>query len=533
MEDLNTETISAPQPGSIDIAGGGEDRIKRQTSERTQCSSVETNRNHLGSQPEKAWSPAASVPICQAQGPSIEPPGTLTVKMPSAVLPLCLGESTVLLPVHLQMPAGPPPQQAGHMGATPLLLSSHSPGSLPVVLEQQVFQCFNSQLLPQGTLCSAPPPLQNNILCQNSSVTFCQPAPLKQKVAEPGAVEQAGLAFVPSPGFADISQDQFATHNSFMQFSSQRAGASPTGAVPSSALPIPPLTLPYPYSSSLAPLVPPPTLLVPFPVVIPLPVPVPIPIPIPIPFSAKAEFPKPTRSADLGTQTCNGCPSPVYHPADSEEGALDLSMVAGPSRLKQEFVMPEESPLDLSLENHDHKPLVQVEHPDVKQPVKDLQKQALSLDTGSVLQPWEFSQNLDSKPLNGLTSLEFSRHHKWLVDRPHSHESQFSTGNYDIVSPSQTAKVIVAVKDSVPAIFQGKLRELAGIPPSAVSSKQDVHQAALVQQHCSPVLKAQRQTGPHDNPRRGRTVKLKKLNVQEIHILPIKKQRFAPFFHGE
>ena len=525
MDDSNTESITAPQSRSVDVAGGGEDGIKTQTSERSQCSSVEMKSNPSSLQPEKAWFPITSVPMCPAQSANIDPSGTITLKMQRAVLPMCLGESTVLLPVHFQMHTGTP-AQVSPTGATPLLLSSHGPGSLPLMLEQQLFQHFNSQCLPQGPLCSAAP-LQSSALCQNPSVTFCQPSAMEQKVAEPAS-------FVPTPGFAAVSQDQFTSHNSFTQFSCHMAGPNPAQAFPPSFLPTPPsVPLPFPYSSPLAPLVPPATLLVPFPIIVPLPVPVPIPIPIPIPIEPKAKVQKPASTAAVGTQTCDGLFSPVCpsHTADSEGSVLDLSMMPGPSQMKQEVLIPQDSPLDLSVANHVHKPLFQVKHPDVKQPMKDVQR---SLE---VFKPLERGQNLDSKLLNGLTSLEFSRHRKWLVDGHRSHESKYSARNYDVVSTSQTAKVIVAVKDSVPTIFCGKRKDLAGMSSNTFPSKQDTQQGALVRQHCNPVLKAQSETGHLTDPRRSiprnRTVKLKKVSSQEIHILPIKKQRFAPFFHGE
>ncbi|XP_063068256.1 retinoic acid-induced protein 2-like [Engraulis encrasicolus] len=571
MEGLNNESISAPQPGGIDIVGGGEDGIKNQTSERSQHSSsnMETNTNHSNCsrpEPEKAsWSAAATVPACQSQGSSLEHSGTVILKIPSAILPLYLGENTVLLPMHLQLPtAGALTKGNGHMGSTPhLLLSNHGPVSLPVV-DQQVLQCLNSQLIPQGALCSAAPlplPLQHSsIPCQDPSATFCQPQPppapieREQKVmAEQAAFEQARLPFVPNPlSFADILQDPFASsHNSFVQFSCQSARGNPTlNAIPKSGLPAPPpLPLPYLCPSLLAPLVPPPTLLVPFPIVIPLPVPFPIPIPIPIPFTAKAEEQTPKSSTDVGTQTCDGFPSPSRHQGESEASVLDLSMVAaGPSQLKQEFVVPEEdSPLDLSLESHGRKPSVVqvVQDVDVKQSVKDLEISQEALRAQEHL-------NLDSKTLNGLTSLKVSRRHRGVMDRPCSRESQNCMGDChcEIIGSSQKHKVIMAVKDTVPtAIFQRRLRELSGMSPAAAIaySRQDMEKVPLVQQqwqqqqqqqqqHCNQVLHVQGESSHQHgspSPSRGRTVKFKKVNVQEIQVLPIKKQRFASFFNND
>lgn len=545
MADVNTKSMSAHQAESTDIVGREEDRRKKsQTSARTQqCNSVEITNNNSSIQSDKAQSPDTLVTQCPVQGSNVEPSGTVTLKMQTAVLPLCLGESTVFLPVHIQVPTPAPAAQVCPVGATtPLVLPSHGPVSLPLMLEQQIFQQFNSQFLSEGAVCSAPPPLlQSNVLCQNSSVTFCQPSPREQKVLEPATDEQDRLAFAPSPGFTAISQDQFTTsHNSFAHIACQMAGPNPTQAFAQSFLSTPPsLPQSYPYASPLAPLVPPPTLLVPFPIVVPLPVPLPIPLPIPIPIRTKAEAHDPKSTAAVGTQTCDGffdLSSSLSHSADSEGGALDLSAAAGLTRLKHEVLSPQDSPLDLSVAvaYHGCKPLVQVEQPDIKQPVRDVQRSGQSLE---VFQPLAYGQDLDSELLRGLTPKEFSRHRKWLMDNHCSNESKYDARNYEIVSTSQTAKVIVAVKDSVPTVFRGKLKDLNGIPASTFPSKQDTELGALVRHHCSPARNAQGEIGHLTDPRRGiprnATVKFKKVSSQEIHILPIKKQRFTAFFHGE
>ncbi len=63
----------------------------------------------------------------------------------------------------------------------------------------------------------------------------------------------------------------------------------PVNMMPAGPIPVPPfMNFGIP---SLAPLVPPPTLLVPYPVIVPLPVP--IPIPVPIPFSPQASGDRP------------------------------------------------------------------------------------------------------------------------------------------------------------------------------------------------------------------------------------------------
>lgn len=66
---------------------------------------------------------------------------------------------------------------------------------------------------------------------------------------------------------------------------------------------------------SLAPLVPPPTLLVPYPVIVPLPVP--IPIPIPIPFSPEASKDQKSGSAHRAPQSSEGSASGPHSPSVS------------------------------------------------------------------------------------------------------------------------------------------------------------------------------------------------------------------------
>ncbi|XP_009883107.1 PREDICTED: BEN domain-containing protein 2-like [Charadrius vociferus] len=103
--------------------------------------------------------------------------------------------------------------------------------------------------------------------------------------------------------------------------------------------------------------------------------------------------------------------------------------------------------------------------------------------------------------------------------------------NIEIVSTSQTAKVIVSVKDAVPTIFCGKIKGLSGVSTKNFSFKRDLPQDSVLQ--CYDVKSPPE---PRDSaealrkPVKNRSVKLKKMNSPEIHILPIKKQRLAAFF---
>uniref|UniRef100_A0A8D3CIE8 Retinoic acid induced 2 n=1 Tax=Scophthalmus maximus TaxID=52904 RepID=A0A8D3CIE8_SCOMX len=435
-----------------------------------------------------------------------ESPGGVSLKVATTVLhPVCLGESPLMLPIHLQM-AGAAGPQLGQMGAAPYLITSQSPVSLPLVLDQQVIQHMSPSVLPQTANCPQ--------LCQNP-LAF-------------GAGRQPALSLLQNPAFAAILQDLFPS----------QAASSACQSPGSAFFPLPPLTPPY--TSPLAPLVPPATLLVPYPVIIPLPVPLPIPLPIPVPTS-----PKDTTSPSLSSSRCTMPPTQPQHASPSslppDQGqALDLSVRACPVEPKQEYpVLQQDSVLDLSVPGA-RKKCVQSrgsggsagrDRESAFQSRQDSAATALSLGV-------ECTQSLDSKLLGSLASLEFSRQHKWVVDSssggpgPAGQEASLSgAGNLEIVSTSQTAKVIVSVKDAIPAILCGKIKGLSGVSTKNFSIKRDGSQGASLQQLYG--MPSASQAEPHDpndplkKAPKGRAIKLKKVSSQEIHFLPIKKQRLA------
>lgn len=465
----------------------------------------------------------------------------VTLKVATTLLhPVCLGESPLMLPIHLQMAraAGP---QLGQMGAAPYLIASQTPVPLPLVLDQQVLQHVAPSVLPQNPQL----PLQSGVLCQNS---FGLPPPTSdQKSAEPPPDANL-LSLLQNPAFAAIVQDLFP--------SQAVAAASSSCQSPGSAFfPLPPPLTP-PYASPLAPLVPPATLLVPYPVIIPLPVPLPVPLPIPVPVplaeDSKGNLPKALCTVSRSTQTslkdatspassarsCKPSPSPSsFHPAavsppplpPGDGEALDLSVRGRPVQLKQEYTSPQpDSVLDLSLRPFRNKPL----------PLSTATTAAATHVPLGV----ERSQTLDSKLLGSLASLEFSRQHKWVVDSSGSGGSAGSAsrnqeaslgsgGNLEIVSASQTAKVIVSVKDGIPAILCGKIKGLSGVSTKNFSIKRDGAAAASLQQLYAVPSGSQGEPGDPSNALKkvpkSRAIKLKKVSSQEIHFLPVKKQRLA------
>lgn len=496
----------------------------------------------------------AEAPLAPAATPAApaatEGSAGVTLKVATTVLhPVCLGDSPLMLPIHLQMgrAAG---SQFGQMGAAPYLITSQNPVSLPLVLDQQVLQHVGPSVLPQSAGCTQLP-LQSGVLCPNS---FGLPSPLPlppsdQKPAEPPQDANL-LSLLQNPAFAAIVQDLFP--------SQAAAGSSSSCHSPGSAFfPPPPLTPPY--ASSLAPLVPPATLLVPYPVIIPLPVPLPVPLPIPVPVpvaeDSKGNLPKAVCTVSRSTQTSlkdttsstssiRRCkPSPpslpsLFQPAAASPSllpqgdgeALDLSMRGRPVQLKQEYPSPQpDSVLDLSVRPFRNKPL-------------PLNTSTATAATGHPTLGAEHSQSLDSKLLGSLASLEFSRQHKWVVDSgvggvsagcvPRNQEASLgSGGNLEIVSASQTAKVIVSVKDGIPAILCGKIKGLSGVSTKNFSIKRNGTSGASLQQLYAMPSGSQGEPGDPSNALKkapkSRAIKLKKVSSQEIHFLPVKKQRLA------
>ncbi|NWR46960.1 RAI2 protein, partial [Regulus satrapa] len=284
---------------------------------------------------KKALSPLVTVPAPSILTPPAESQSGVALKVAATVLqPICLGDSPVVLPIHLQVAGSAAPQMPATNAATPYVMTTQGPVPLPVLLEQHVFQHLNSPLvLPPGTACPASP--LHAGLFPGTATPVGQPQLLDPKPS--GQAQEPVLPPVfQTPGFAAVLQDLF-----------------------------------------------------------------------------------PSQGA-LGSAPCQ--PPPDY----SEPKAAN---------------------------------------------------------------------------------------------------------NIEIVSTSQTAKVIVSVKDAVPTIFCGKIKGLSGVSTKNFSFKRDLPQDSVLQ--CYDVKSPPE---PRDSaealrkPVKNRSVKLKKMNSPEIHILPIKKQRLAAFF---
>ncbi|XP_039770088.1 retinoic acid-induced protein 2 [Ornithorhynchus anatinus] len=402
---------------------------------------------------------------------------------------------------------GTAPPQLGP-GATPYVMTTRAAVPLPVLLEQHVFQHLNSPLvLPQGAPAAANP------------VAGGQAQLLDQKPPGPAAQEPGSLppAFQ-SPGFAAVLQDLFPPPGSL--------GAPP----PDYGAPAPP----QPFASPLSPLVPPATLLVPYPVIVPLPVPVPVPVPVPIPVphcggesKLSPDFPAPP--ASFGPYSCKGTQTPLEKEElkpfallpqrelaqlsrhtvikmSPENEALDLSVKSGTPALQSRGAAPEDGALDLSLASCRKAGGRPGGGPAPPKPPPEAPGRA---DGGPDL-PWH--------------------RQKWPGDQAGEPKAGCDpeTGN-----TSQAAKVIVSVKDAVPAVYCGKIKGLSGVSTKNFSFKRDLPQDSVLQCYASRARPEAREgVEALRKPMKNRSVKLKKMNSQEIHILPIKSNGWLPFFRG-
>uniref|UniRef100_A0A8C9XNI8 Sine oculis binding protein homolog (Drosophila) a n=1 Tax=Sander lucioperca TaxID=283035 RepID=A0A8C9XNI8_SANLU len=177
----------------------------------------------------------------------------------------------------LHPPVGVPP------GSPPMVMTPRGPMPLPLFMEHQMMQ----QMRPPYLRPSAHPggphsPLSNPIIPgigppppprTMGSASSPMHRPLLSPHVHPSSNPNPGMMHhgLPMPGLPPFP---------------------PVNMMPNGRFPLPPMM--NFGMASLAPLVPPPTLLVPYPVIVPLPVP--IPIPIPIPFSPKTSRDQPESS---------------------------------------------------------------------------------------------------------------------------------------------------------------------------------------------------------------------------------------------
>ncbi|XP_055987124.1 retinoic acid-induced protein 2 [Sorex fumeus] len=486
-----------------------------------------------------------TVPAPSILNPPAESQSGMALKVAATVLqPLCLGESPVVMPIHMQVEGGSAPELNPN-GNTTYVMTAQGPVQLPVVLEQHVFQHLNSPLvLPQEAPCSSNT-IHNNLF---------------QGTEDPDAQPQLLDLRLPSQ-----PQDPPLPFEAVLQnlFPSQGALGPPPCQPPPGYAPAPPQT----FNSPLSPLVPPATLLVPYPVIVPLPVPVPIPIPIPVPQSSGYSKPPsfglhPFKGTQTPLEKEELKPFDILQPREyfqlsrhtvikmgSENEALDLSMKSVPWPKAGEAGPPtggvEEAALDLSV----------AAQRKVERPLE------VPYESGPV--PLDAAvPALREKPPGGMDAPFAAgtaraapgpiENQLGCSDTPEQHNQPpqpsggggggggggGSAGGGGEVKPegcleaageSQAAKVIVSVEDAVPTIFCGKIKGLSGVSTKNFSFKREdsVLQGYDINSQGEEALGG---AEPFRKPIKNRCIKLKKVNSQEIHMLPIKKQRLATFF---
>uniref|UniRef100_A0A8C3WLN5 Retinoic acid induced 2 n=1 Tax=Catagonus wagneri TaxID=51154 RepID=A0A8C3WLN5_9CETA len=416
-------------------------------------------------------------------------------------------------------------------GNATYVMTTQGPVQLPVVLEQHVFQHLNSPLvLPQEAPRSSGAVHSN--LFQGAEDPEAQPQLLDLRI--PSQPQE------PSLPFEAVLQNLFPSQGAL--------GPPPRQPPPGYAA-----APPQPFDSPLSPLVPPATLLVPYPVIVPLPVPVPVPIPIPVPQSSESKFSPscPKAPPSFGLQPFKGGQPPVQKeelkPFDilqpreyfqlsrhtvikmgSENEALDLSMKSVPWLKAGEVSPPicqEDAALDLSLAAHRKSEAPPETLCDSSRAVDGPGHAAMEKLPSGVEVPFA-----PATPHEASTVGESHVSGSDAAEPPRQPSGEVKAeNNIEVVSESQAAKVIVSVEDSVPTVFCGKIKGLSGVSTKNFSFKRE---DSMLQGYniSSQGEESVGNTEPLRKPIKNRSIKLKKVNSQEIHMLPIKKQRLATFF---
>ncbi|XP_026803603.3 retinoic acid-induced protein 2 [Pangasianodon hypophthalmus] len=428
--------------------------------------------------------------------PFSEPLLGLIVKMPASLQPVCFGGSPVMLPVEVQLAGGVEPQTI----ATPIITPTPGCLTLPLIFDQPHMQYLSPlsscpitehQNLPQSLQ-------QNNGLSQNLSLPMGQ-SPSgegKSNISQPS--ENTAML---SSEFLAALQELFPFLRNYSSSACRESNSFPLNAFSSGFIP-PNTTLSHLYTGSpLVSLLPPATLLVPFPFVVPLPVPLPIPIPIP-PFPDSGSRLKTSKSTQTMTEDIPVCthnrmsgydflqfptqpPPPV-----SQEEVLDLTVKVVPIQTKQEvqFSFCQDNILDLSVAN---KSCIETGK-DTKQ--KHHGRNSTNEESTKLILPVKRSQTQATNQSNGYSDVEFSMQYKWTTEeRYENYALKYSGQNGRVITPKQIPRVTRSTKDTSVMFCEKLVR-----PPQG------------------QVLK-------------NRAVKQKRVNSQNINIPPIKKQHLMTF----
>ncbi|XP_047467517.1 sine oculis-binding protein homolog A isoform X2 [Mugil cephalus] len=285
-------------------------------------------------------------------------PSTSSATSPSDAGAVCSpsSSSSAKIPTprpHESPTLPPPPVPTLHppvgvpSGSPPMVMTPRGPMPLPLFMEHQMMQ----QMRPPFLRPSAHPAGPNSPL-SNPMIPGIGPPPPPRSLGPASSPMHRPLLsphvhhssnpnpgmMPPHPGLPMPGLPHF----------------PPVNMMPNGPIPLPPMMnfgMP-----SLAPLVPPPTLLVPYPVIVPLPVP--IPIPIPIPFNPKSSRDQPessgsVRSAPESSDTsASGLHSPGFSGGEKGEQKMEPA-----SRERVSPVRSERSRtalVDLTVKAEDH-----------------------------------------------------------------------------------------------------------------------------------------------------------------------------------
>ncbi|XP_051803845.1 sine oculis-binding protein homolog A isoform X3 [Acanthochromis polyacanthus] len=226
-------------------------------------------------------------------------PSTSSATSPSDTTAVCSpsSSSSAKIPTprpHESPTLPPPPVHSLHppvgvpSGSPPMVMTPRGPMPLPLFMEHQMMQQIRPPFLrPSGHPAGPNSPLSNPMIPgigppppprTLGPASSPMHRPLLSPHVHPSSNPNPAM-IPPHPGIPMPGLPPF----------------PPVNMMPNGPIPLPPMMnfgMP-----SLAPLVPPPTLLVPYPVIVPLPVP--IPIPIPIPFNPKTSRDQPESSGSV------------------------------------------------------------------------------------------------------------------------------------------------------------------------------------------------------------------------------------------
>ncbi|XP_072911962.1 sine oculis-binding protein homolog A isoform X5 [Hemitrygon akajei] len=232
--------------------------------------------------------PSPVAPSSQAQVPivstALSPSDTASssaAKIQTPVSkPIAANENPNVPPIQLQQPAGIVPPVGGPQGNPSVVMTNRGPVPLPVLMEQQMMHQICPPFIRGPHAPSPNSPLSNHMISGHGPST--------------------GGSRTMGPNSSPMHRPMLSPH--LHHPSAPSVPGNHQGLLPPAA-PLPNVSFPHvnlmpnghmhvPHLlnfgvPSLAPLVPPPTLLVPYPVIVPLPVPIPIPIPIPHMFDSK------------------------------------------------------------------------------------------------------------------------------------------------------------------------------------------------------------------------------------------------------